>query len=134
MDRPSDVAVRIEQIVLHGLPCRLRLTTQPWGWSCLDVEPAEGFIHLCSPEQVEAPRAQGYHYHITLGNDIPLDVLAEVALRWDGAKVVLPVWRVNDWSCVARLDLKGVGGCPWVLKAIELGDPERVWFGPHVSM
>ena len=98
------------------------------------MEPAEGFIHLCSPEQVEALRAQGYHYHITLGNDIPLDVLAEVALRWDGAKVVLPVWRVNDWSCVARLDLKGVSGCPWVLKAIELGDPERVRFGPHVSM
>ena len=134
MERPADVAALREQIVLQGLPCRLWLTTQPWGWSCLDVEPAEGFIHLCAPEQVEALQAQGWHYHITLGYHIPLEVLAEVASRWDGARVVLPVWRVNEWSCVARLDSTGVGGCPWVLRAIELGDPDRVWFGPHVSM
>ena len=134
MERPADVAARMERIVRDGLPCTLRLVTQPWGWSCLEVEPAEGFIHLCSPEQVEDFRAQGYHYHITLGNRIPLEVLAEVASRWDGVRVVLPVWRVNDWSCVARLGPVGVGGCPWVLKAIELGDPDRVWFGPHVSM
>ena len=100
----------------------------------MEVEPGDGFIHLCSPEQVEALRAQGYHYHITLGSHIPLEVLAEVASRWDGVRVVVPVWKVNDWSCVARLGSVGVGGCPWVLKAIELGDPDRVRFGPHVSM
>ena len=134
MERPSDVAARIEHILLHGLPCRLRLVTEPWGWSCLRVEPGEGFTHLCTPEQVVAFSASGWHYHVTLGYHIPDEVLGEVASRWDGAEAVLWVWRVNDWSCVARLDAKGVGGCPWVLRAIELGDSKRAWFGPHVSM
>ena len=134
MERPADLKARFEQILLHGLPCRLSLVTQPWGWSCLEVEPLEGFTHLADPAALALFSAEGWFYHITLGNGIPLEVLAELASRWDGVRVVLPVWRINEWSCVARLGPVGVGGCPWVLKAIELGDPDRVWFGPHVSM
>ena len=134
MARPPDVSARIDHIVRHGLPCTLRLVVQPWGWACLEVEPGDGFTHLAGPATLASFSDAGWFYHITLGNRIPLEVLAEVASRWDGARVVLPVWRVHDWSCVARLGSTGVGGCPWVLKAIELGDPDRVWFGPHVSM
>ena len=134
MDRPADVATRMEQIVRHGLPCRLWLVTKPWGWSCLELEPGDGFTHLADPASLASFFETGWRYHVTLGNHIPPEVLAEVASLWHGVEVVLPVWRVNDWSCVARLDSKGVGGCPWVLRAIELGDPDRVWFGPHVSM
>ena len=134
MERPLDVAARMEHIVRHGLPCRLWLVTKPWGWSCLELEPGDGFTHLADPASLASFFETGWWHHVTLGYHIPPEVLAEVASLWHGVEVVLPVWRVNDWSCVARLDSKGVGGCPWVLKAIELGDPERVWFGPHVSM
>ena len=134
MSRPSDVGARMERIVRVGLPCTLRLVVQPWGWACLEVEPGVGFTHLADPAMLASFLETGWFYHITLGNHIPLEVLAEVASRWDGARVVVPVWKVNDWSCVARLGSTGVGGCPWVLKAIELGDPDRVWFGPHISM
>ena len=134
MERPSDLKARFDQILLHGLPCRLSLVTQPWGWSCLEVEPLEGFTHLADPAMLASFLETGWRYHITLGNNIPKEVLAEVAARWDGVETMLWVWRVNEWSCVARLDAKGVGGCPLVLKAIQLGDPDRVWFGPHVSM
>ena len=134
MERPADLEARVEQILMGGLPCRLWLVTKPWGWSCLELEPLEGFPHLCDPEQLCSFSDAGWRYHVTLGYHIPQEVLAEVASLWHGAEVVLPVWRVNSPSCVARLDSKGVGGCPWVLRAIELGDPDRVWFGPHVSM
>ena len=97
------------------------------------VEALEGFIHLCTPEQLHAWEETGWRYHITLGY-VPQDLLDEVFKRWHGAEVVRWVWRVNEWSCVARLESRGVGGCPLVLKAIELGDPQRAWFGPHVSM
>jgi len=132
--RPADVDARIQEILLRGLPCRLRLVTKPWGWSCLEVEPLEGFTHLSTPEQMASFEDSGWAYHVTLGNQIPQDILDEVSARWHGAEVVLWVWRVNEWSCVARLDDRGVGACPWVLKAIELGDAKRAWFGPHVSM
>ena len=134
MERPADLADRFARIVQDGLPCRLRLVVQPWGWACLELEPLEGFTHLADPAMLASFSDAGWFYHITLGNRIPLEVLAEAASPWDGVRAVVPVWKVNDWSCVARLGSTGVGGCPWVLKAIELGDPDRVWFGPHFSM
>ena len=91
MSRPPDVAARIEHIVRHGLPCTLRLVVQPWGWACLEVEPGDGFTHLAGPAMLASFSDAGWFYHITLGNHIPLEVLAEVALRWDGARLVLPV-------------------------------------------
>ena len=134
MERPADLEARMERIVRDGLPCRLWVVTKPWGWSCIEVEPLEGFTHLCTPEQLAEFRASGWNYHVTLGNNIPPEALAAVASQWHGLETVVAIWKVNDWSCVARLDAKGVGGCPCVLKAIELGDPDRVWFGPHISM
>ena len=132
--RPADLSERIAAIMARGLPCRLRLATNGRGWSCLEVEPLEGFVHLSDPEVLAEFLASGWTYHITLGWHAPEELLGEVGRRWDGAVVVLEVQWVSEWTCVARLDTRGVGGCPWVLKAITAADPERAWFGPHVSM
>ena len=123
----------MEQVVLRGLPCRLHLVTKDSGWSCLEVDPLPGFVDLATPEQLVAWFATGWRYHVTLGH-VPAEALAEVRARWDGAEVLLWIWRVNDPSCVARLDSRGVGECPHVLRALRLGDPDRAWFGLHISM
>ena len=67
LPRPDDLVARMEEVVLRGLPCRLRLVTRPSGWSCLDIEPLEGFTHLCVPEQLAWYAEQGYRYHVSHG-------------------------------------------------------------------
>ena len=133
--RPNDLCSRIAAIVARGLLCRLHLATNEWGWSCLEVQPLEGFTHLCEPEVLAKFEADGWRYHVTLGYWVPEELLAEVSRRWDGVSTVLEVDYISEWTCVARLAARGVGGCPAVLAAIAAGnDEDRARFGPHVSM
>ena len=132
--RPADVAARIARVERYGLPGQLELVTDDRDWSCLKITPGPGFVHLVDAPVLLAFEAAGWHYHVTLGTRVPQEVLAEVAARWHGAVVVIEVARVNPYSYVARLAARGVGGCPWVLRAIEVADSGRAWFGPHISM
>ena len=131
----AEVAFREQFIMQRGLPCRLSLRRNG-RWACLDVEPAEGFLHLVTDEVYAGYVARGEPYHVSLGYDVDEALLEELARRWGGRTTTIEVERFTP-NHVAVLAWRGLGADAEVWRAWETGyayDPDRVAFGLHVSI
>ena len=107
MARPVDLDARKAAVVAGGLPCRLRFRREG-DWSCLDVLPEPGFVHLVSDQEARAFELRGEHYHVSLGWSVDDDLLGAIAARWDGVVTTIRIAYVAD-SCVANLEWVGLG-------------------------
>ena len=122
-----------EYIVLNGLPCLVGALRVEGSWSCLDLLPLPGWLHL-SPQAVVAEcAARGDHYHVSLGYNVDPTLLEVIRQRWVGSVTVVEVDHIRD-SNVAILAWRGLGADSEVWAALAQGYPRRVGFGLHISM
>ena len=135
MDRgisDAEVALREARILQSGLPCRLTLRRNG-EWSCLDIEPLPGFLHLCADEVYVAHVERGEPYHMSLGYDIEAALLEELERCWGGREVVIEVKRFTA-NHVAVLAWRGLGADADAWAAFGQGYPYKWSFGFHISM
>ena len=131
----AEVAFREQFIMQRGLPCRLSLRRNG-RWACLDIEPMEGFVHLCTDNVYAEHMERGDPYHVSLGYDIDEALLEELGRRWTGCEVLIEVRRFTA-NHVAVLTWHGLGADAEAWQAWEAGygwDPDRVAFGLHINM
>ena len=138
MDRgisDAEVALREARIREAGLPCRLTLRRNG-EWSCFDIEPLQGFIHLCVDAVYAGFVAHNEPYHVSLGYNVEEALLETLERRCGGRIALLEVRRFTP-NHVAVLAWRGLGADAEVWRAWEAGygwDPDRVAFGLHISM
>ena len=128
----AEVALREQHIKQRGLPCRLSLRRNG-RWACLDVEPAEGFLHLVTDEVYAGYVARGEPYHVSLGYDVDEALLEELARRWGGRTTTIEVERFTP-NHVAVLAWRGLGADADAWAAFGQGYPYKWSFGLHISM
>ena len=137
MARPADFGDRVAAIMTNGLPCRIACNSDG-GFTRLDLEPMQGWVHLADDATVAEYATNGWHYHISLSTwSVDDDVWRRVYQRWHGAYITIKAHYVNDNGGVV-LAWAGVGADPDIWQLYTTGSFGYKWeenrYGLHISM
>ena len=129
----AEIGCREEAILKRGLPCVVASLRRNGAWSCLELSPLTGFLHLVSEEIYAGYVARGETYHVSLGYDVDERLLEALERRWVGQVVDLEIDRFT-MNHVAVLAWRGLGADADAWAAFAEGYPQKLSFGLHISM
>jgi hypothetical protein len=135
-NRTVDFKLRSALIVAGGLPCRVHCRSD--GFTRLELEPLDGWVHLADDNTVAKHLAEEDHYHISLSTwPVDVAVWSRIMARWDGVETVVHINRVTS-NGGAELAWTGLGSDQDVWQLYMDGSYSYKWFehhyGLHISM